>query len=61
VWILQSFIEGRTKIPIEEVTETKVRAETKGMTIQRLTHPSHTQPPNPDPIADASKSLMTGA
>jgi hypothetical protein len=27
------------KIPMEGVTETKIRAETKGMTIQRLPHP----------------------
>jgi hypothetical protein len=27
------------KIPMEEVTETKFRAETEGMTIQKLPHP----------------------
>jgi hypothetical protein len=45
------------KIPMEGV-ETKFRAETKGMTIQKLLYlgnPSHKQPPNPDTIADANK------
>jgi hypothetical protein len=27
------------KIPMERVTETKFRAETEGMTLQRLLHP----------------------
>jgi hypothetical protein len=41
---------GGNKIPMEGVTETKFRAETEGMTIQRLPHPggpSHKPPPNP--------------
>jgi len=31
-------LKMRNKIPMEEVTETKFRAETEGRTIQRLTH-----------------------
>jgi hypothetical protein len=49
------------KTPMEGVTETTCGAETEGMTIQRLPHlgnPSHIQPPNPDTIADANKSLL---
>jgi hypothetical protein len=38
VWILHSFLEWGTKIPMEGVTETKLRAETEGKTIQRLCH-----------------------
>jgi hypothetical protein len=48
------------KIPMEEVTETKFGAKTKGWTIQSLYHPGdppHNQPPNPDTIAYASKIL----
>jgi len=51
------------KIPMEGVTETKFRAETKGWTIQRLPHmgdPSHNQPPNADNIAYARKVLLKG-
>jgi hypothetical protein len=43
---------------------TKYGAETEGMTIQRLPHlgnPTHRQPPKPDTIVDAIKSLLTGA
>jgi hypothetical protein len=46
------------------VTETKFGAETEGMTIQRLPHLGiHPikQPPNLDTMADANKSLLTGA
>jgi hypothetical protein len=32
-------LRRRNKIPMEGVTETKFRAETEGMTIQRLPHP----------------------
>jgi hypothetical protein len=43
VSILRYFSEGRNKILMERVTETKYGAETEGMTIQRLfylgTHP----------------------
>jgi hypothetical protein len=49
---------------MEGAIETKFGAETEGMTIQRLPHlgnPSHKQPPNPDTMADANKSLLTGA
>jgi hypothetical protein len=41
------------KIPMEGVTESKFRAETEGMTIQRLPppgDPSHIQAPNPDTL-----------
>ena len=62
---LRSFLEGGrgNKIPMEGVSETKFGAETEGMTIQRLPpgDPSHKQLPNPDTIADANKSLLTGA
>jgi hypothetical protein len=49
-------------IPMEGVIKTKFGAETEGMT---ETAPfgdlSNKQPPNPDTIADANKSLLTGA
>jgi hypothetical protein len=52
------------KIPMEGVTETKFRVETEGTTIHTETaplgDPSHKQPPNPDTMADANKSLLTG-
>jgi hypothetical protein len=52
------------KIPMEEVTETKFGAKTKGWTIQRLPpppgNPSHNQPLNPDTIAYVSKILLKG-
>jgi hypothetical protein len=50
------------KLPIEEVTETKFRAETERWTIPGTAppwDPSHIQPPNPDTIAYASKILLT--
>ena len=52
------------KIPMEGVTETKVRAETECMTIQRLPcmgNPSYKQRPKTDTIVEANKSLLTGA
>jgi len=62
--MLQSFLEGGTKIFIGGNTETKFGAETEGMAIQRLPHlgiqPIHIQPPNPDTIADAKKCMLTG-
>jgi hypothetical protein len=45
-----SLLRMWNKIPMEGVTETKFRAETEGMTIQKLPHlgnPSHKQLPNP--------------
>jgi hypothetical protein len=52
------------KIPMEDVTETKFGAETKGWTIQRLPpypgYPSHSQPPKADTIAYARKILLKG-
>jgi hypothetical protein len=52
------------KIPMEGVTETKFRAKTEGMTIQKLPlhpgDPSRKQPPIPDTITDVNKSLLTG-
>jgi len=63
--MLQSFLEGGTKIFIERNTETKFGAETEGKTIQKLPHleiqPICIQPPNPDNIADAKKCMLTGA
>ena len=53
----------RNKLPNEGGTEAKFGAKMKGWTIQRLPHtgdPSHNQPPNPDTIAHASKSLLKG-
>ena len=61
---LQLFLEGGNKIPMEGVTETKFRAETEGMAIQRLPYLgnlSHKQPPKQDTMTDANKSLLTGA
>ena len=52
------------KIPMEGVTETKTGATMGRRTIQRLPHPrdpSHKQPPNPDTIAYASKTMLTGS
>ena len=50
------------KIPLEGVTETKFRAETKGMTVQKVPHhPSNKQPPSQDTIADTNKNLLIGA
>jgi hypothetical protein len=46
------------KIPMEGVTETKFRAETKGSTIQRLPHPGIHQPPNADTIAYVSNGTQ---
>jgi hypothetical protein len=65
VWIHRSFLEGGNKIPMEGVTETKFLAETEGMFIQKLPHLGiyainnhQTQTPT---VADANKSLLTGA
>jgi hypothetical protein len=47
---------------MEEVTETKCRAETEGMTIQRLPHVGiYPQTPNPETIVDTINILLTGA
>ena len=58
------FLTWRNKIPMEGVTETKFRAETEGRhdhpETAPLGDPSHKQPPNPDTMADANKSLLTG-
>jgi hypothetical protein len=35
---ISTLLRRRNKIPIEGVSETKFRAETEGMTIQRLPH-----------------------
>ena len=48
-----SVLRRGNKIPMEGVTETKFRAETA-----IPGDPSHKQPPNPDTIADANKSLL---
>ena len=52
------------KITMEGVIEIKFGAETEGTTIKETAppgDPSHKQPPNPDIIVDANKSLLTGA
>jgi len=63
--MLQSFLEGGTKIFIGGNMEAKFGAETEGMAIQSLPHlgiqPIYLQPPNPDSIADAKKCMLTGA
>jgi hypothetical protein len=49
---------------MEGVTGTKCGVETKGTTIQRLSHLGihpKKQPPNPDTIVDANKSLLREA
>jgi len=65
MWILQSFLEGGTKIFTGVNTETNFGAETKGNKghpeTVRPGNPAHIQPPNPDNIADAKKYMMTGA
>jgi len=38
MWMLQSFLEGRTKLFIGGAMKTKFIAETEGMAIQSLTH-----------------------
>jgi hypothetical protein len=50
------------KIPMEGVTETKFGAQTEGMTIQKLPpwESILQTTPNPDTMADAHKSLLTG-
>jgi hypothetical protein len=56
-------LRRENKIPMEGVIETKFRAKTEGMTIQRLPHLGIClikQPPNPDTISDANKILLTG-
>jgi hypothetical protein len=48
---------------MEGVAETKFGAEPEGKTIQRLPHLRiHLikKPPNPDTMADANKSFLTG-
>jgi hypothetical protein len=47
------------KIPMKGVIETKFGAKTKGWTTPPG-DPSNNQPPNPDPIAYASKILLKG-
>jgi hypothetical protein len=48
------------KIPMEGITETKFGAEIEERTVQRLPHPSHIQPTNPDTIAYTRNILLTG-
>jgi len=64
VQMLQSFLEGGTKIFIGRDTETKFGAETEAMAFQSLPHlriqPKCMQLPNPDNIADAKKCMLTG-
>jgi hypothetical protein len=53
------------KTPMEEVTETKFGAETKGWTIERLPYPIpgdsfHNQPPNANTITYTSKIMLKG-
>jgi hypothetical protein len=58
-----TLLRRRNKIPMEGVTETKFRAETEGMAIQRLPYLgnlSHKQPPKQDTMTDANKSYLTG-
>jgi hypothetical protein len=50
------------KIPIERETETKFGTENERITILcPPVDPSHKQPPKPDIIVDANKSLLEGA
>jgi hypothetical protein len=61
---LRILLRRGNKIPTEGFTETKIRADTEGTTIQEtapLGDPSHKQPPNPDTMADANKRLLTGS
>ena len=61
---LRILLTRGNKVPKKGVTETKFRAETEGTTIKETAppgDPSHKQPPNPDTMADANKSLLTGA
>jgi hypothetical protein len=60
--MLQYFLEGGVKIPIEEDTEALCVAETDEKDIPKLPHLgniSHIQLPNPDIIVDANKYLLT--
>jgi hypothetical protein len=49
------------KITIDGVTETKARAEPKGMSIQRLLHMGIHTVTNPYSIVDSMKYLLTRA
>jgi hypothetical protein len=49
------------KIPTEGVTQTKFGAETDMDPCHPPGDPCHKQSPNPDTIAEANKSLLTGA
>jgi hypothetical protein len=49
------------KIPMEEITETKCGAETKGMTIQRLLHLGICLIYNHQNIVHNNKSFLIGA
>jgi len=64
VWMLQSFLEGGSKIFIEVDMATKFGAETEGKAIQNITQPGiqpiYIQPTNSDNIADAKKYLLIG-
>ena len=56
-----TLLRRENKIPMEGVTEIKCKAETEGMTIQRLPpprNPSHKQLPNTDTIVGTNKSLL---
>jgi len=56
MWMLQTFLEGETKILTGENMETMCGAKIEGKIIQKLPHledPSHIQTPNPDNIAGA--------
>jgi hypothetical protein len=60
-YLLVLFRRGN-KIPIEGITETKFRAESKDHPETAPPgDPSHRQPPKPIIIVDAKKSLLTGA
>jgi len=64
VWMLQTFLEGATKILTGENMETKCEAETEGWAIQRRLHlgdPSHIQKTKLDNIADVEKCMLTVA
>jgi hypothetical protein len=63
VWITQSFLEGGTKYPEEDIQRQNVeQRQRKGHPETALPgDPYHIQSPIPDTIVDANKCLLTGA
>jgi hypothetical protein len=61
VWVLQSFLEGATKYPWEEIQRQSVEQRLKKCHPETAPpgDPSHIQLPNSNTIVDAKKCLIT--